>query len=370
MAIIDGSLQLGYKNTAWFTANANTVLLAGQIVYLEQTGTYKLGDGVTALSALTFLGLSADGLTTNYIQKATGTDTIGNSSITDDGTDVIIGSSSLDAPSYYGDGSNAEIYVGSGVSTKRIKASVGVAALISGTKAIINADDKIVLRHDIIDLNAATINAPQLTASQIVETDASKNLVSAAKGTAYNKNFGTTAGTVLEGDKGLLIANNLSDLANFITARNANLRMFDLFLTAGNQTTTSNVASDITELVTPTLTANKRYKISGQILITCNGTGGVKFQVTVPTGATLSLGFTGNTTSQTAFGQYGVAASATLTPTALCTNSSFGTYINVCGEVSIGATAGTIQFGFASGTNTQTSTVYQRGTHLTVTQID
>lgn len=56
MGIVDGSLQLGYKDTAWFTANATLVLLVGQIVYLEQTGTYKLGDGVTALSALSFLG--------------------------------------------------------------------------------------------------------------------------------------------------------------------------------------------------------------------------------------------------------------------------------------------------------------------------
>jgi len=56
MAIVDGSLQLGYKDSAWFTANASVVLLVGQIVYLEQTGTYKIGDGVTALSALSFLG--------------------------------------------------------------------------------------------------------------------------------------------------------------------------------------------------------------------------------------------------------------------------------------------------------------------------
>jgi hypothetical protein len=56
MAIVDGSLQLGYKDNAWFTANASVVLKVGQIVYLEQTGTYKLGDGVTALSALSFLG--------------------------------------------------------------------------------------------------------------------------------------------------------------------------------------------------------------------------------------------------------------------------------------------------------------------------
>lgn len=67
MGIVDGSLQLGYKDTAWFTANATLVLLVGQIVYLEQTGTYKLGDGVTALSALSFLGNSS-----SCVQSVTG----------------------------------------------------------------------------------------------------------------------------------------------------------------------------------------------------------------------------------------------------------------------------------------------------------
>lgn len=54
----DVNIQLGYKDTAWFTANAAIVLDAGQIVYLnDQSGQYKLGDGVTALSALSFLGV-------------------------------------------------------------------------------------------------------------------------------------------------------------------------------------------------------------------------------------------------------------------------------------------------------------------------
>jgi len=55
----DVNIQLGYKNAAWFTTNAAIILDAGQIVYLEQTGTYKLGDGVTALSALSFLGAAS-----------------------------------------------------------------------------------------------------------------------------------------------------------------------------------------------------------------------------------------------------------------------------------------------------------------------
>ncbi|MBW3636711.1 MAG: hypothetical protein KY445_09660 [Armatimonadetes bacterium] len=44
--------------------------------------------------------------------------------------------------------------------------------------------------------------ATALDNSQVVETDASGNLVSAAKGTAYNKSFGTTVGTVAEGNHG------------------------------------------------------------------------------------------------------------------------------------------------------------------------
>lgn len=54
MANVD--IRLGYKDSAWFTSNATLVLLAGQSVHLLQTGTYKIGDGTTQLSALSFLG--------------------------------------------------------------------------------------------------------------------------------------------------------------------------------------------------------------------------------------------------------------------------------------------------------------------------
>lgn len=57
----NADIRLGYKNAAWFTTNAALVLEEGQVVNLEQTGTYKLGDGVTALSALSFLGSSGGG---------------------------------------------------------------------------------------------------------------------------------------------------------------------------------------------------------------------------------------------------------------------------------------------------------------------
>ena len=43
------------KSTAWFTANAAMILKAGEPAYHDTTGLFKLGDGVTALSALSFL---------------------------------------------------------------------------------------------------------------------------------------------------------------------------------------------------------------------------------------------------------------------------------------------------------------------------
>ena len=48
-------LRYSPQNTAWFTTNAAMILKAGEPAYHETTGLFKLGDGVTALSALTFL---------------------------------------------------------------------------------------------------------------------------------------------------------------------------------------------------------------------------------------------------------------------------------------------------------------------------
>ena len=68
MAIVNGSLELGYKNLVWFNANPTLVLLEGQIVFLGQTGTYKIGDGIAELSALSFLGISSE---TQTLQNVT-----------------------------------------------------------------------------------------------------------------------------------------------------------------------------------------------------------------------------------------------------------------------------------------------------------
>lgn len=54
MSIVNGSIQLGYKTAAWFTANPTLVLLTGQIVFRDTDKNYKVGDGVTQLSVLPF----------------------------------------------------------------------------------------------------------------------------------------------------------------------------------------------------------------------------------------------------------------------------------------------------------------------------
>jgi hypothetical protein len=61
--------------------------------------------------------------------------------------------------------------------------------------------------------------------------------------------------------------------------------------------------------------------------------------------------------------------SATLSALAFCTINSSGGYIKIDGEVQMSSTAGTVQFGFASGTATQTSTIYQLGSQLTITEL-
>ena len=147
------------------------------------------------------------------------------------------------------------------------------------------------------------------------------------------------------------------------------LKEWDLRITTGNQTTTSNVAINITDLVTPTLAANKLYDIEGHIYSGCNNTGGIKFQITIPTGATIAACFDGSIGTNTTFQSSIVLASATLTGFSFIQFNG-GNIIKVKGQVLLGGTAGTIQFGFASATNTQTSTIYQLGTHITVKQLD
>ena len=69
MAVVE--LRYDPKDSAWFSANATMVLKAGEPAYLSTTGQFKLGDGTTQLSALSFLPAgSGITLTTNNTSGA------------------------------------------------------------------------------------------------------------------------------------------------------------------------------------------------------------------------------------------------------------------------------------------------------------
>lgn len=61
MSIVNGSLQVAGGNNAWHTTYAAEIPLARQIVLNTQTGQYKIGDGSTALSGLTYYGGASGG---------------------------------------------------------------------------------------------------------------------------------------------------------------------------------------------------------------------------------------------------------------------------------------------------------------------
>lgn len=183
---------------------------------------------------------------------------------------------------------------------------------------------------------------------------------------------GETLNGITNGAKVLRVAGSWIELisdgvSGWTYNANNSLKITDLYLT-GDQTTTSNVAVNITDLVLP-LAINKTHKFTGTFRIANNNTGGIRFQLTVPTGATIVFNIFGATSSTSAFITGTTFTSATLFTT-FVTFTPTSIMIMINGEVVMGSTAGSMQFGFASGVNTQTSTIFKTGTHLTVTQID
>lgn len=63
-------VRTAYKSAAWFAANPSVLLGSGQKVDLQQTGLYKLGDGVTELSNLEWLSSGGHKDTTWFTANA------------------------------------------------------------------------------------------------------------------------------------------------------------------------------------------------------------------------------------------------------------------------------------------------------------
>jgi len=136
-----------------------------------------------------------------------------------------------------------------------------------------------------------------------------------------------------------------------------------IILTA-DQSTSSNTYSNITELVYA-LEANSVYLIHGNITLGCNNTGGVNFSIDVPTSSTLRVGLTGGRNNNLSLGTAFVIANGGGTSNSLAI-ANLVTSAIVFGTIRTGANAGNVQFKFASGINTQTSTIYKEGTYLNI----
>jgi len=121
-------------------------------------------------------------------------------------------------------------------------------------------------------------------------------------------------------------------------------------------TTAVIAASTITGLTTFILEANSSYNLSGEFLIGCNGTGGVKFGNTLPAGGASTIYFQGISTSGALFVQT-ASTNGTLTATGI--NRVNGTsYLIFGGVITTVATSGAVSMQFASATAAQTSTIY------------
>jgi len=99
--------------------------------------------------------------------------------------------------------------------------------------------------------------------------------------------------------------------------------------------------------------------VEGYYSVACSSTGVIKFTQTVPSGATVEVNYDGIAGTACTSIKISSTASGRLTPHAINTaNLSSG--VMVSGVITTAATALTVQFQFASGVATQTSSITPR----------
>lgn len=134
----------------------------------------------------------------------------------------------------------------------------------------------------------------------------------------------------------------------------------------GDQTITSTSNTNITDWVFAA-TANKNYDVEGWIRIDDSGAaGGVKFAITIPTGATIDVNLFGTTNGNTAVSSQRLTASGTLNGTAFVSEAQ-GRYVFFRGEINIGSTAGNIQWQQANASTSQSSVIKKLGSSFYIT---
>jgi hypothetical protein len=123
-----------------------------------------------------------------------------------------------------------------------------------------------------------------------------------------------------------------------------------------DRTTTLNSASNVTDM-SFAIGASETWSVEFFISNGCSGTGGVKWALTTPAGATFRAVADGMSTAITGRTSAIMTVSGTLTVAFNAVALATG-FTRITGVVVNGGSAGTVQLQFASGTAAQTSTVF------------
>lgn len=210
---INVSSQIVVQTAAQWAAD-NTVYSAKRILvtsdaYYGSTDQrkFKIADGTQSWSNLDYFPLDV-ALSLTLSQVLANANTTGANDIIisnarkvkGSGGNILVGFGNDDSFSVTTD---ADAYLKAWLYLSNISTLIGYGAATS-----------ITMNDSQLSIDAPNINLQQGIASRIVETDASKNLTFVAKNTAYNLNLGTTAGTVLEGNRiSQVITNGVTDKA-------------------------------------------------------------------------------------------------------------------------------------------------------------
>lgn len=140
-------------------------------------------------------------------------------------------------------------------------------------------------------------------------------------------------------------------------------------VTGSNVTTTVTTAADVTGL-TVAVGANKKYRVTATLFIGCDNTGGMQFGLNGPAGSAILSGvWAGSSATANGSMQSRLAAIGSLTSATAFNRFNGATgMITLIGYVTTTGTAGNITIQFASGTSTQTSTVFI-GSTMDLTEI-
>lgn len=110
------------------------------------------------------------------------------------------------------------------------------------------------------------------------------------------------------------------------------------------------------------IAANEVWLVQVQFTWQCSSTGGSKCQINAPTGATIEGWFEGSTSSITTLTYQRITAINSLTGTAANTVATTPSPGYIWVRIKNSSTAGTVSFGAASVTSTQTTTIFAGAT--------